>query len=127
MVKKKQTDLKQFYTSIVIPICEYAAPVWAISLTLLQWPQIIQKRAILTIFLFDNYSDVLSKLNFDTLEDRRDKLCKGFFFNIIKREINKIHETLPKKWKYDFEKAKPYLDTEMLYQAIPKLFCAIRH
>ena len=66
-----QTDLKQFYTSIVRPICEYAAPVWATSLTVLQKQQIetIQKRAIHIIFPCDNYSDGLSKLNLDTLEE----------------------------------------------------------
>ena len=50
-------DLKQFYTSIVRSVCEYAASAWATSITQQQKQKIemIQKRAIHIILPTKNY------------------------------------------------------------------------
>ena len=104
-------DLKQFYASIVRPVGEYAAPAWATSITKQQRQKLemIQKRAIHIILPTINYEDGLDMLQLETLETRRDQLCR-IFFSKIKNEKDKIHDVLPEvqSLKYNLRKQNEY-------------------
>ena len=75
-------DLVSVYMGYVRPICEYAAPVWHSNITVDQSKQLerIQKRACRVILgsKYDSYTETLSRLELQTLEDRRQHLCHQF-------------------------------------------------
>ena len=77
----REQDLLKFYTGIIRPVCEYAAPVWATSLTQNQKDKLenIQKRALNIIKPGLQYQESLQQLNLMTLEKRRLNICKDFF------------------------------------------------
>ena len=104
-------DLKQFYASIVRAVCEYAAPAWATSITKQQRQKLemIQKRAIHIILPTINYEDGLDMLQLETLDTRRDQLCR-IFFSKIKNKKDKIHDVLPEvqSLKYNLRKQNEY-------------------
>ena len=90
--------LVKFYTGIIRPVCEYAAPVWATSLTQNQNDKLenIQKRTLSIIKPVLQYQESLQNLNLMTLEKRRLNICKDFF-NKIQKSNDKIHDILPKQ------------------------------
>ena len=100
-------DLKQFYTSIIRPICEYAVPMWATSIPkhLIQKLEIIQKRATKIMLPNLTYTEALAELKLSTLQDRRMMICKKFFSKIQSRD-DKINDILPqnKETKYNLRK-----------------------
>ena len=58
----------------------------------------IQKRAVRAIFSGMSYDDILTQINFSTLKDRRDYLCKKYFINnIMQARSHKVNCLLPKK------------------------------
>ena len=66
---------------IVQPVLEYASPVWHSSLTVAQSEshESVQKRAMRTIFLHQNYSGSLFIAEADALEGRREELAQRLF------------------------------------------------
>ena len=106
-----EKDLLRFYTAIVRPVCEYAAPAWATSLTLAQRHKLenIQKRAFNIIAPELSYEESLSKLEQSTLEDRRLKLCESFFSK-IQNPKDKINDILPeqREHKYSFRQNRKF-------------------
>ena len=105
------SDLKQFYISVIRPICEYAAPVWSTNLTVENSRTIenIQKRAIKIIFPDNHYAFSLKELKLTTLQERRLDLCKSFFKK-IQNPDDKINHLLvcKEKSKYDLRKDVKY-------------------
>ena len=93
-----QADLVTIYIGVVIPVVEYACPVWSINLPIYLSDNIemIQKRAVRAIFSGMSYDDILTQINFSTLKDRRDYLCKKYFINMQARS-HKVNCLLPKK------------------------------
>ena len=89
-------DLLYFYCTVVRPVLEYACPVWHSSLTkeLSDCIERIQKRAMYIIFGAGKYNDTIQKHNIDTLDDRREMLCKKFFITILS-PTNCLHYLLP--------------------------------
>ena len=75
------SDLKQFYISVIRPICEYAAPIWSTGLTNEDIRKIenIQKRAVKIIFPDTEYAKSLEVLKLSTLQERRINLCQKLF------------------------------------------------
>ena len=96
-------DLLRFYTGIIRPVCEYAAPAWATSLTQSQKDKLesIQKRAFYIISPGVTYSENLQSLNQTTLEQRREKICKDFFSK-IQIPTDKIYDILPEQRQVDY-------------------------
>ena len=99
------------YTGIVRPICEYAAPAWATSLTQGQRDKIenIQKRAFNIIRPELSYDESLIRLKQITLELRRLDICRDFFRK-IQNPSDKIHDILPEQRliKYDFRQSNKF-------------------
>ena len=60
----RQTDLVNVYVSVVRPVLEYACPVWHTNLPkyLSDNIEMIQKRALKSIFPDKGYDDILYKL-----------------------------------------------------------------
>jgi len=83
-------DLVSVYMGYVRPICEYAAPVWHSKITAAQSDQLerIQKRACRIILgsKYASYTQTLSRLNLQTLEDRRLHLCRQFAQKCLESE-----------------------------------------
>ena len=78
-------DLMYYYQSVVIPVTEYACPVWHTSLTKGQTKQLesVQRRALKIIFS-NNTTDVSGALSeLPSLADRRENLTKEFFTKLL--------------------------------------------
>ena len=73
--------LVHFYKSVVVPQLEYAAPAWSTSITKEQRCALesIQKRALRIIMPELEYVEALKKSGLETLEKRRDHICRKFF------------------------------------------------
>ena len=69
-----QVDLVTVYISVVRPVVEYACPVWHTNLPIYLSDNIemIQKRAMSTIFPGMSYVDILNHINLPTLKERHD-------------------------------------------------------
>ena len=81
-----------FYTGVIRPVLEYAAPVWNHLLTKTQIDQIeaIQRRALRIIYSYTNdmpYINALYCAAILSLADRREQLSRKFFFSIGPRTI----------------------------------------
>ena len=65
----RQCDLLRVYVSVIIPVLEYACPVWHTSLPMYLSDNIdtIQKRCLLTIFPGHSYDEARSISNLPTL------------------------------------------------------------
>ena len=77
-------QLLHFYTAVIRPVLEYAAPAWhhLINRTQAQHLESVQKRAIRTIFNFTRgmpYPNVLFVAQLESLETRRNNLSRSFF------------------------------------------------
>ena len=90
---------------VIRPVCEYAAPAWATSLTQTQKDKLenIQKRAFNIISPGLSYQESLVHLEQSTLEQRRLNICESFFKK-IQNPHDKIHDILPeqRQIKYSF-------------------------
>ena len=91
-----QHDLLRIYLSVIRPVVEYACPVWHSSLPkyLSDNIELIQKRALRTIYPGCHYDICLDKSNITTLAARRDTLCIAYF-NKMKESSHKLNKLLP--------------------------------
>ena len=107
------SDMVKFYTTIVRPVLEYAAPAWSSSLPeyLIYKIEQIQKRAMKIIHPGLRYETALQKSGLRTLLERRKSLCASFFHK-IEQPNDKIHHLLPDKrdHKYGLRKQNKYCD-----------------
>ena len=95
-------DLMYYYQSVVIPVTEYACPVWHTSLTKGQTKQLenVQRRALKIIFN-NNIDDVANATNeLPSLAERREKLTKEFFTKLLD-PLSCLHHLLPLKRNCD--------------------------
>ena len=79
-----QLDLVTVYISVVRPVLEYACAVWHTNLPkyLSDSIQLIQNRALKSIFPGKSYNDILNETGLRTLKERRDVLCMKYFAEI---------------------------------------------
>jgi len=91
-----QHDLLRIYISVIRPVVEYACPVWHTNLPkyLSDNIELIQKRALRTIYPGYHYEMCLDKSNITTLAARRDTLCIDYF-NKMKHSSHKLNKLLP--------------------------------
>ena len=91
-------DLVIFYRSVIVPLLEYACPVWHPLLTEQQHSLLegVQKRACRIMSPFTPYSESLELLNLECLRERRDKLCLSFFKRMESPQ-HSLHSLLPPK------------------------------
>ncbi|XP_069975515.1 uncharacterized protein [Penaeus vannamei] len=77
-----QEDLLRIWTTLLRPVCEYAAPVWHSSITNFEKIKLekLQKRALHIILgsNYTTYTEALNQLQIPSLEDRRKSLTKKF-------------------------------------------------
>ena len=75
-----QLDLVTVYISVVIPVLEYACPVWHTNLPkyLSDSIELIQNRALKSIFPGMSYNDILNDTGLRTLKERRDIVYEIF-------------------------------------------------
>jgi len=83
-----QNQLLHFYTAVIRPVLEYAAPVWNHLLTKTQIDQIeaIQRRALRIIFSYTSdmpYTSALYCAAIPSLADRREHLARKFFKSVL--------------------------------------------
>ena len=106
-----QSDLVSVFISIVRPVLEYACPVWHTNLPtyLSDSIELIQKRAIKSIYPGQSYADVLQRMGILTLNERREFLCK-LYFNTIKISSHKLNHLLPaiRNIEYDIRQCNVY-------------------
>ncbi len=90
-------DIFSFYCTCIRPVLEYCAPVFHHALPgyLSDDLERIQKRALSIISPYLSYSDSLTTFNIGTLKDRRQKLCKNLFDNVVRNKDHKLHHLLP--------------------------------
>ena len=86
-----------FYLTCILPVTEYACPVFQSALPAylsaeLEW---LQKRAMRIIFPFVPYSDALHQANLETLSRRRQSITTKLFDSITCNSDHKLHELLP--------------------------------
>ena len=78
----KQSDLLDLYLKQIRCLLEYAVPVWHSSITFDQKQDIerVQKSALRIILghEYGSYEDALSKTGLESLEFRRQELCRNF-------------------------------------------------
>ena len=80
-------ELLHFYTAVIRPVLEYAAPVWHYAITQAQTQQLesVQKRAIHIIWYSTrglSYHNALFAVNLPSLQARRKELSNLFFREI---------------------------------------------
>ena len=81
-----QSNLLHFYTGVIRPVLECAAPIWNHLLSKSQIDQIeaIQRRALRIIYSYTNdmpYTNALYCASIPSLVDRRAQLCRKFFLH----------------------------------------------
>ena len=94
-----QSNLLHFYTGVIRPVLEYAAPVWNHLLSKSQIDQIeaIQRRALRIIYTYTNdmpYTNALYCASIPSLVDRREQLSREFFTSIL-QSSSCLHTLLP--------------------------------
>ena len=106
-----QTDLVTVYISVVRPVLEYACPVWHTNLPkyLSDNIEMIQKRAMKSIFPGKSYDDILNAIGMCTLHDRRNFLCAQYF-KCMQVKSHKLNHLLPEQrcLSYDMRSANMY-------------------
>ena len=107
----RQTDLVNVYVSVVRPVLEYACPVWHTNLTkyLSDNIEMIQKRALKSIFPNKGYDHILCDLGMCTLHERRNVICEHYFKN-MQGNSHKLHHLLPEERciHYDMRRENKY-------------------
>ena len=91
-----QLDLVTVYISVVRPVLEYACPVWHTNLPkyLSDSIELIQTRALKSIFPGKSYNDILNDVGLRTLRERREVLCMKYFTE-IQGSAHKLNGLLP--------------------------------
>ena len=91
-----QLDLVTLYISVVRAVLEYACPVWHTNLPkyLSDSVDLIQTRALTSIFPDKSYNDILNDIGFRTLRERREVLCMKYFSE-IQGSAHKLNCLLP--------------------------------
>ena len=94
-----QSNLLHFYTGVIRPVLEYAAPVWNHLLSKTQIDQIeaIQRRALRIIYSYTNdmpYINALYCASIPSLVDRREQLSRKFFTSLL-QPSSCLHILLP--------------------------------
>ena len=91
-----QNDLLKIYFSVVRPILEYACPVWSTNLPnyLSDKIEMIQKRAMRTIYPGLHYDDILDEVGITPLRNRRINICQKYF-NDMKKSDHRLNHLLP--------------------------------
>ena len=91
-----QCDLIRVYMSVVRPVLEYACPVWHTNLPkyLSDNIEIIQKRALKSIFPGEHCKDILNDIGMCTLKDSRDFVCDKYFRGMT-QSSHKLHNLRP--------------------------------
>ena len=86
------------YSSVVRPVLEYACPVWHTHLPkyLSDNIEMIQKRALKSIFPNKGYEDILYDIGMCTLHERRNAICEQYFKN-MQGGSHKLHHLLPEE------------------------------
>jgi len=97
-----QNQLLHFYTAVIRPVLEYAAPVWhhLINRTKAQQIESIQKRAIHIIYNITrgmSYPNVLFVAELESLETRRNNQSRSFFQDICK-PTSCLYHLIPPPW-----------------------------
>ena len=107
----RQTDLVNVYVSVVRPVLEYACPVWHTKLPkyLSDNIEMIQKRALKSIFPNKGYDDILYDLGMCTLHERRNVICEQYVKN-MQGNSHKLHHLLPEErcMHYDMTRENKY-------------------
>ena len=98
-----QPDLLKIYLSIIRPVLEYACPAWSTSIPqyLSDKIEMVQKRALRSIYPGAHYQDILKFVNLSTLQERRILLCKKYFEK-IKGKNHKLNHLLPEPKKSSY-------------------------
>ena len=87
-----QEHMIKVYITYIRPLLEYCAPVFNAGLTAQQAQRIerIQKRALKIIGGYDqNYQQLLSQLNLESLADRRERLCLRFNKQMLHSQVHR--------------------------------------
>ena len=94
--KLSSSDIIRFYSTCIRPLLEYCSPVFhnAISEYLSNDLEHEQKWALSIISPGNSYNRNVELFNMSSLCDRRTKLCRNFFNNIIANPSNKLHHLL---------------------------------
>lgn len=102
-------DLLTVYKAMIRPVLEYACPAWHTSLPgyLHDELELIQKRALRTIFGWRPYEDNLAEAQLATAKDRRDELCH-IFYTKMKAPGHRLHHLLPepREQAYDLRRKR---------------------
>jgi len=94
-----QSNLLHFYTGVIRPVLEYAAPAWNHLLSKSQIDQIeaIQRRALRIIYNYTNdmpYTNALYCASIPSFVDCREQLSRKFFTSIL-QSSSCLHTLLP--------------------------------
>ena len=94
----------QDYISVVRPVLEYACPVWHTNLPkyLSDSIELIQNRALKSIFPGMSYNDILNDTGLRTLKERRNVLCMKYVAG-IQGSAHKLNGLLPALRKVDYD------------------------
>ena len=113
---KSKEEKKNIYVLYVRSILEQSCVVWHSSLTQENSNDLerVQKAAVQIILGVKNvdYQEALIKIDLDTLENRREELCKNFAIKCVKSDKKKIQNMFPVKNKehnMDTRKSEQYL------------------
>jgi len=92
-------DLVRYYQTVVRPVLEYACPVWHASLSKQRTKLLegIQRRALQIIAGNTPYVEACCMLGIQSLADRRSKLCRTLYKQIVNNEFHSLHYLLPAK------------------------------
>ena len=92
------------YIRVVRPVLEYACPMWHTNLPkyLSDSIELIQNRALKSIFPGKSYNDILNDTGLRTLKERRDVLCMKYFAE-IQGSAHKLNGLLPALRKVDYD------------------------
>ena len=100
-------QLLHFYTAVIRPVLEYAAPAWhhLINRTSAQHLESVQKRAIHIILNFTrgmSYPNVLFVAQLESLETRRNNVSRSFFSRYLQTNIlsSLSHSPSPRYLRY---------------------------
>ena len=99
-----QLYLVTVYISVVRPVLEYACPVWHTNLPkyLSDSIELIQNRALKSIFPGKSYNDIFNDTGLRTLKEIRDVLCMKYFAE-IQGSAHKLNGLLPALRKVDYD------------------------
>ena len=98
---KSMEDKKEIYVLYIRSILEQSSVVWHSSLTKENAEDLerVQKCAVKLILgeKYENYEDALTKVDLDSLQDRREKLCKNFALKCINSDNLRAKSMFPVK------------------------------